>query len=246
MSPSAMTVATFAMSAGSSFSWHTHLDHQLAWASSGVLTVVTQAATWVLPPTRALWIPAELAHETLASSRATMRTLYIRPGLCSISWAAPRTVAISQLLVELIGFLDGEVTDAGHRSRAESLLVDLLEPVEAATIEVRMPEEERAREVALALAGNPSDKRTLDEWGREVGASGRTLARSFLADTGIPFGRWRTLLRLQAALPVLAAGSPVGQVARVLGYDSTSAFVAAFRRETGMTPSAFVKNPDSR
>jgi AraC-like DNA-binding protein len=241
-----MTVATFAMSAGSSFSWHTQFDHQLAWASSGVLTVVTQAATWVLPPTRALWIPAELAHETLASSKATMRTLYIRPGLCSISWAAPRTVAISQLLVELIGFLDGEVTDAGRRSRAESLLVDLLEPVEAATIEVRMPEEERAREVALALAGNPSDKRTLDEWGREVGASGRTLARSFLADTGIPFGRWRTLLRLQAALPVLAAGSPVGQVARVLGYDSTSAFVAAFRRETGMTPSAFVKNPDSR
>src|ERR1019366_5410624 len=241
-----MTVATFAMSAGSSFSCHTHLDHQLAWASSGVLTVVTEAATWVLPPTRALWTPAELPHETLASSSATMRTLYIRPGLCSISWAAPRTVAISQLLVELIGFLDGEVTDAGRRSRAESLLVDLLEPVEAATIEVRMPEEERAREVALALAGNPSDKRTLDEWGREVGASGRTLARSFLADTGIPFGRWRTLLRLQAALPVLAAGSPVGQVARVLGYDSTSAFVAAFRRETGMTPSAFVKNPDSR
>jgi AraC-like DNA-binding protein len=108
-----------------------------------------------------------------------------------------------------------------------------------------MPEDERAREVAQALAGNPSDKRTLDEWGREVGASGRTLARSFLADTGIAFGRWRTLLRLQAALPVLAAGEPVGNVARVLGYHSTSAFVAAFRRETGMTPSAFVQNPGS-
>jgi len=240
-----MTVATFAMSAGSAFSWHTHHDHQLAWASSGVLTVVTQAATWVLPPTRALWIPAELPHETLASGPATMRTLYIRPGPCPISWAVPKTVAISQLLVELIGFLAGEVPDTTRRTRAEALLVDLLEPVEAATIQVRMPEDERAREVAQALAGNPSDKRTLDEWGREVGASGRTLARSFLADTGIAFGRWRTLLRLQAALPILAAGEPVGKVARVLGYDSTSAFVAAFRRETGMTPSAFVQNPGS-
>jgi len=100
-----MTVAMFEMSAGSSFSWHTHVDHQLAWTSSGVLTVVTQAATWVLPPTRALWIPAELSHETLASGRATMRTLYVRPGLCPINWAVPRTVAISQLLVELIGLL---------------------------------------------------------------------------------------------------------------------------------------------
>ncbi|MGO9881381.1 MAG: hypothetical protein ACLPSM_18795 [Acidimicrobiales bacterium] len=52
-----------------------------------------------------------------------------------------------------------------------------------------------------------------------MGASSRTLARSFLASTGIPFGRWRTLLRLQASLPVLAAG-PVGRVARLLGYKA--------------------------
>ncbi len=90
--------------------------------------------------------------------------------------------------------------------------------------------------MAQALAGHPADMRTLDEWGREVGASGRTLARSFLGETGVPLGRWRTLLRLQAALPALAAGEPVGKVARLLGYDSTSTFVAAFRRETGMTP----------
>jgi AraC-like DNA-binding protein len=239
-----MTVATFAMGAGSSFSWHTHRDHQLAWASSGVLTVVTEAATWVLPPTRALWIPAELQHETVASGQATMRTLYIRPGLCPISWADPTPVAVGRLLVELIGFLSDEPGDAARRSHAEALLVDLLEPIAAASIEVRMPHDERAREVARALAGHPADKRTLDEWGREVGASGRTLARSFLGETGVPFGRWRTLLRLQAALPALAAGEPVGKVARLLGYDSTSAFVAAFRRETGMTPSTFVRNPN--
>jgi AraC-like DNA-binding protein len=174
-----------------------------------------------------------------------MRSLYIRPGLCAVNWVAPRTVAVSQLLIELVGFLDGDVPDAGRRSRAEALLVDLLEPVETATIEVRMPKEERAREVALALSENPADKRTLQEWGREVGASGRTLARSFLADTGIPFGRWRTLMRLQAALPALAAGEAVSRIAVALGYESASAFIAAFRRETGMTPSAFVKNPGS-
>ena len=115
--------------------------------------------------------------------------------------------------MELIGYLGGEGLDASRRAHAEAMLADLLEPVEMATIEVRVPQEERAREVAQALGDNPSDKRTLDAWGREVGASGRTLARSFLADTGMPFGRWRTLLRLQAALPSLAAGEAVGRVA---------------------------------
>jgi AraC-like DNA-binding protein len=51
----------------------------------------------------------------------------------------------------------------------------------------------------------------------------------------------RSLLRLQAALPGLAAGEPVGNVARRVGYESASAFVAAFRRETGVTPAAYFR-----
>lgn len=238
---SAVTVATFPMAAGFRFDWHTHADHQLAWASSGVLTVVTAAATWVLPPTRALWIPAGLPHETLSSGQATMRALYVRPDLCQISWPEPTPVAARQLLAELIAYLGREPLDPPRRARAEAVLVDLLEPVTMSTIEVRLPVEDRAREVAQALASNLADRRTLAEWGRHVGAGERTLARSFLAGTGIPFGRWRTLLRLQAALPALAAGEPVGNVARHVGYETSSAFVAAFHRETGLTPAAYFR-----
>jgi AraC-like DNA-binding protein len=240
----AVVVATFAMAAGSRFEWHTHHDHQLAWAPTGVLTVVTDAATWVLPPTRALWIPAELPHETLASSgRATMRSLYMRPDRCPISWPEPRPVMASPLLTELITYLESASLDDQRRVRVETLLLDLLEPVAQATIEVRLPAEVRAREVAQALADNPADKRTLGEWGRWVGASERTLARTWHADTGVPFGRWRTLMRLQAALPALAASEPVSIVAGRVGYDSTSAFVAAFRRETGTTPASYFHEP---
>jgi AraC-like DNA-binding protein len=235
------------MAAGSRFEWHTHRDHQLAWAPSGVLTVVVDAATWVLPPTRALWIPAELPHETLASSgQATMRSLYLRPDLCPINWPEPRPVVASPLIAELITYLESSSFDSERRERVEELLIDLLEPVAQATIEVRLPAETRAREVAQALADNPADKRTLGEWGRWVGASERTLARAWLADTGLPFGRWRTLARLQAALPALAADEPVSVIARRVGYETTSGFVAAFRRETGTTPSAYFHDAQSR
>ena len=238
-----MIVATFAMAADTAFSWHSHDDHQLAWAPRGVLTVVTDASTWVLPPTRALWIPAGLRHETRADGRATMRSLYIKPDLCRISWPDPTPIAARPLLASLIGYLDRETLGPAQRERAEAVLTDLLEPVARATIEVRMPVDERAREVAQALAGNPADRRTLGQWGRAVGASERTLARAFQAGTGIPFGRWRLLLRLQAALPALASGLPVSSVARRVGYESTSAFVAAFRQETGLTPAAYFHDP---
>src|SRR5450432_1125160 len=205
----AVIVATFPMTASTRFDWHTHDDHQLAWAASGVLAVVTETSTWVLPPTRALWIPAGLRHETMSSGRATMRALYIRPDLCSVSWPEPTPVMARPLLAELIGYLEDEPLDPARRARAEQVLVDLLEPVAMTTIEVRMPTEDRAREVAEGLRADPADQRTLAEWGRHVGASSRTLARSFVAGTGVPFGRWRTLLRLQSALTALAAGEPV-------------------------------------
>ena len=110
------------------------------------------------------------------------------------------------------------------------------------TIQVRLPSAVIARRVAEALRADPADRRTLREWGREVGASERTLARAFAAETGVPFGRWRTLLRLQAALSMLAAGEPVSRVSGRVGYDTPSAFVAAFRRETGQTPGALFKD----
>ncbi|NOQ59370.1 helix-turn-helix domain-containing protein [Mycolicibacterium fortuitum] len=38
---------------------------------------------------------------------------------------------------------------------------------------------------------------------------------------------------------MLAAGMPVAGVARRVGYDTQSAFVAAFRREIGTTPARY-------
>jgi AraC-like DNA-binding protein/quercetin dioxygenase-like cupin family protein len=238
----AVIVATFPMPAGLVFDWHTHPDHQLAWAASGVLTVRTDTSTWVLPPTRALWIPAGLRHETLAAGAATMRSAYVRPQRCAIDWAAATPVAASQLLAELIGYLESRDLDPGRRANAEAVLVDVLEPVSMTTVEVRWPADDRARRVADDLAVNPADDRTLGEWGHAVGASERTLARAFLADTGVSFGRWRTLLRVQTALHALADGEPVGNVARRVGYESDSAFVQAFRRETGVTPAGYFRS----
>jgi AraC-like DNA-binding protein len=272
--PGSVIACTFPMPPGVVFDWHTHDDHQLAWAASGVLTVRTEAADWVLPPTRALWIPAGLKHETLAAGTVTMRSLYLRPERSPVSWPQPVPVLVTPLLAELINYLDSDwpesgwpdsgwpdsgspdtvsrdtgsrdtgsrvigSRDAAQRARAEALLGDLLHPVPMTTIAVRMPGDERAAQVAAGLLADPADGRTLGEWGRQVGASGRTLARAFLDGTGITFGQWRRLARLQAALPQLATGQAVGTVARHVGYQTPSAFVAAFRKETGLTPAAY-------
>jgi AraC-like DNA-binding protein len=243
---SAVTACVFPMAPGTRFDSHTHDNHQLAWASSGVLTVLTESATWVLPPTRALWIPAGLRHEVSSANAATMRPLYIRPDAWLSAWNTPTPVEASPLLAELIDYLGTEALESAQRTRAEALLRDLLRPVDVTTMAVRMPIDDRAKAVATRIVDDPRDRRTLAEWGREVGASDRTLARMFVAETGMQFGRWRALARLQAALPLLAAGEAVGAAAISVGYESTSAFVAAFHREIGVTPAAYFRTDRQR
>lgn len=232
------------MPVGTRFEWHSHADHQLAWSPEGVLVVLTEdGASYVLPPSRALWVPAGTVHETRASGAAVLRSVYLEPLRCPIDWSAPTPVGVSPLLGELIHHLDDRGLGAEERSRAEAVLFDLLLPLRIATIDVRRPSDPRARDVADALLADPADPRTLREWGQAVGASSRTLARVFLEDTGLSFGRWRTLVRLQASLPYLAEQMPVSTVAPLVGYRTTSAYVVAFRTHTGVTPGRYFQPP---
>lgn len=239
MSRSGHAIRTFGMAPGQRFGWHAHARPKVMSARAGVLVVATDAATWVLPPTRALWVPAGAPHEVLAYGRATMRNVHLAPERRPSGWPVPRPLRMTPLLGELIDHLTHRDLSAAARGRAEAVLLDLLEPVEQVTIEAALPADPRARDVADALVRDPADQRTLTQWGAHVGASARTLARAFAADTGVPFARWRTALRLRSALPYLATGEPIAKVARRVGYDTPSAFVAAFRRETGLTPARY-------
>jgi AraC-like DNA-binding protein len=238
----AAIAASFQMIPETGFEWHSHSDHQLAWAAGGVLIILIDTWSYVLPPTRALWIPAATPHEARATTAATMRSLYLRPARCPLDWPEPRPVSVSPLLAELISHLGDERVGGPARARAEALVYDLLVPIRTAAIELPLPRDDRANQVAAALLASPRGRRTLAEWGREVGASDRTLARIFVEETGLAFGRWRTRARLQAALELLAEGVSVKAVAPAVGYETTSAFVAAFRGQTGVSPGKYFRD----
>lgn len=224
---------------GTSFGWHTHDAHQLNWAQDGVLTIATSAGTWVLPPTRALWIPTGTRHTTGANRSTKMCSLLIKPDL--VTWQTPTVIRVGPLLGPLLAYLASPLA-TGPRTRAEAMLQDLLEPVPTPPIQLPMPADDRASRIVAALRANPADPRTLADWGRAVGASARTLARIFGAETGLGFNEWRARLRLTHALTLLADGSSVTATAHHVGYATPSAFVAAFRRLTGTSPARYFRS----
>ena len=55
------------------------------------------------------------------------------------------------------------------------------------------------------------------------------------------FRQWRQRSRLLAALPLLERGMRITDVAIECGYDSLSAFIAAFGALLGCTPGDYVR-----
>ncbi|PRX50976.1 AraC-like DNA-binding protein [Prauserella shujinwangii] len=236
----AIVVGSFPLSAGGWFAAHRHPQHQLAWTPRGVVVVETGGQHWVLPPTRALWIPAELVHRTGATRDAELRSLYLDVDRCGIGWREPTPVAVDGMLAQLIGYLHRPGLPDEARLRAEAIVPDLLRPLPATPVEVPEPADERVRAVAAALLARPGDRRGLAEHARAAGVSRRTLTRLFVQDTGMSFERWRTHVRMRAALALLAEGRPVAAVAHQVGYATASAFLAAFRRTVGTSPSDYL------
>ncbi|MFD5321862.1 AraC family transcriptional regulator [Streptomyces sp. NPDC127098] len=236
----AIVVGTFPLASGQWFVPHSHPQHQLAWARRGVLGVAVGDAYWVLPPTRALWLPAGVVHRTGATREAVLCSLYFEPDGCDVDWADPTPVGVDGLLTHLIAYLSRENLDDAPRSRAEAVVMDLLRPLPSTPIDVPLPTDDRVRAVADALLADPADPRSLDAHARAVGVSRRTLTRLFVRDTGMHFDRWRTHVRLRAALPLLAEGQPVSRVAHTVGYATPSAFLAAFRRTVGTSPGRYL------
>jgi AraC-like DNA-binding protein len=231
----------FEMRGGDSFGLHHHeLVHQLCWSPEGLLSVEAGGGRWSLPPSLAMWIPAGVAHDVGCARPAQLHSLYVVAERSPIQWPTPTLIGVGTLLGEVIRHLADRRAAGAARARAEQFMFDLLEPGGVDGAALRLPADPRASAVADGLLRRPADGRTLDEWGREVGASGRTLARLFLAETGVSFGEWRAQSRVQAAATLLGAGGTVAAVAAAVGYRDPAAFAAVFRRITGSPPSRLV------
>src|ERR1700756_4824384 len=61
---------------GSRLDTHLHREAQLVYAARGTMKVTTPKGRWLVPPDRAVWVPAGLAHAIDVLADIDMRTLY--------------------------------------------------------------------------------------------------------------------------------------------------------------------------
>ena len=226
--------------------FHQHERCQLLHGVSGVMTVTTEKGIWVIPPNRAVWLPALMPHQIAASGELMLRSVFINPDAVPPGVPSACTVvSVSPLLRELILHAVSIPKDYRRNSPEERILkviLDRISALEVHPLTVPIPKDRRLKSIFRMLLEDPADNRTLEEWGVEVGATSRNLARLFRAETGMSFGQWRQQLRMMEGLKGLALKEPVTSVALRMGYNSPSAFIAVFKKYLGDTPGEFFKS----
>jgi len=219
---------------------HSHHWGQLIYAASGVMRVRSGGTLWIVPPARAVWMPAGAGHEIHGLGNFAMRTLYFigalnqrLPGECCALDVVPLLRELVLEAVELCPIDDED--EAGMR--LVGVTIDRIAAARALPLSLPLPRDPRALRVAERLQAEPSLQAELGELAHAAGASARTIQRLFLAETGLPFAQWRQRQRLLHGASMLGAGKSVTEAGLEAGYSGTSAFTAAFRKHFGFTPS---------
>lgn len=227
---------------------HRHDWAQLVFSMSGAVRVNTEVSTYIVPPSRAVWIPPGLVHAVTAIERCDLRTVYLAADLLTgPAWASGRVLEVSPLLRELVAALPGEPDpapparpdDDERRRSIEGLILAELRRARPLALGIALPRDARLRRLCEAMLQEPGRHAGLEDWALEAGYSPRTLSRLFREQLGTSFAQWRSQLLLAHALTLAARGRPMSHIAAELGYASASAFSAMVSRTVGMPPSRF-------
>lgn len=220
---------------------HSHRRDQLLYAVDGTMRVHTRTEAWIVPPDRAVYLPAGVTHAIDIRGDVEMRTVYITRAADPDLPSHPTVLEIGILLRALILALIEEPVlydEAGRGGAIARLVLSEITRARALPLSMPMPADPRLRRVCDALLADPADPRGMEDWAQLAGASPRTLARLFEREVGLGFTAWRQRARFHNAMEALARGDPVALVAERNGYRGASAFAAAFRKVMGMPPSA--------
>lgn len=224
---------------------HRHTRAQLIYASAGVMLVTTDRASFIVPPHRAVWVPGGVEHEAYARDHLSIRTLYVDERACSGLPTASCVIEVTVLLRELIleaTRMPVEYDINGRDGRLMDLIIAELSTLRSTPLQVPMPRSERLARVCTQILRNPAENVALDSWAEHAGMCRRTFTRAFRRETGVSFAIWRQNVRLMEAVSRLARGDSVTEVAFVVGYSSSSAFSAMFRRAFGVAPTRYLSS----
>lgn len=218
--------------------------HYLLYARSGLLRLEAGGRRWSLPPARAALIGAGTPITFWLPQPVTALSVLFDP-----NWmpAPPEPLAVFDLSPLARALLDElRPCTEGPRDDHDLRLFETLHHTVRRLAQTPYPASRPTGKTSLVSSALDLTEARLGEapafaeLARDLAVTERTLARRIRAETGMTWSANLRLMRVLKAIEALAATEDsVTEIALATGYASLSAFNAAFRELTGMTPSDY-------
>jgi len=222
--------------------WHQHECGQLFWLCHGLIIIETEREQWVITPGSVGWFPAHFLHSARMPGRVKGKCLYLDPPSATTLPADSGVYGADAFIFALLERVCQNGSDASRGDYRDALLNVLafeMNQLSELPLQLKFPEDRRARSVAGELLNNPGSTLNQAQLAKKWGLSVRNLSRLFIQDTGLSFSRWRQQAKVITSLQWIFAGLPVSEVASLSGYSNVSTYIEIFRQRFGKTPGQF-------
>lgn len=222
--------------------------HYLLYASVGSLRLITEDRVWTLPPSRAAWIAADVPISIEIPRAATCCSVLFAPEFVPIpepsgqvfdmtplaremvlecrNWG-PETEQLSDYAVQLFKTL-GLTCQELSRNPANSW--------------VPLGKSNALRRAITFTETKLADDLSFPDVATAAHMSERSLARRFADEISMTWRQCQRRMRMVRAIELLSSDQQITEISLDVGYNSLSAFNAAFKEFTGKNPTEYRRN----
>ena len=228
---------------------NTRLDNQhsdsgrFIFTEGGVVAVITEQGRYLVPPQQVIWLPSAVNYQLVAATSAVIVCYHLLPQTQYKLKQTTSVLGIDGFILHLFKeTLESQEMHYGAKDfyHLSHLLLNRLTQAKPLSLFLPVLKDKRLLAITRRQQKYPALKTDLVGWGKFVKTSSRTLSRLFKNETGMTYSQWKQTMLIHIAIIELCLGVSIADIAKSLGYESSSAFIYMFKKQMHVTPSHFL------
>ena len=220
--------------------WHQHERAQLLYCSQGSFHLEITNKEFLVPPSRAIWIPSRMQHHAYSAKRVSHRSLYFDTVHFKHLPTQMKVIKVNPLLKELIMkacLFESNYPQNSPESRIATVITDEIIKATIEPFSLPLSKNTQLTKIKNYILDHLATKPSHIQIAEKFHIHPKTLSRLCKKETGMTLEQWVMQIKLLKAIEMLSTGATTTLTAQSLGYRNDSSFIYRFKKLTGFTPS---------
>lgn len=224
--------------------FHSHPWIQFIYTRTGTVYVEVDAKFWHLPPLHGVWIPKGSLHSLWSSEKAEYVCININKDYDrAMNNTGSKLVEITPIIDSYSEyFLSHSAGFIKAQELKECAFIHFLLELNEVSFTLPYPVTPELIALCREIQSEPGLSHTPEQCAKKLSISMSTFVRRFKKETGLTYQEWRLRMRLLQSITRIRKNESILNIALDTGYSSASAYIYAFKKVFGISPTKYDSN----